>query len=106
MADQDTTPLPTSWPEIQHPEQLDDILDIIAEEGGIDRDKITPDATLETLGLQSMDVVMILMGIEDKLDAYLPMDTELSSARNLAELIGAIDKNMSANTASTETEPS
>ncbi|MBU1175981.1 MAG: acyl carrier protein [Alphaproteobacteria bacterium] len=106
MTDQDSNPAPANWPTLKNPEKLDQILDIIAEEGGIEREKITPDATLETLGLESMDVVMILMGIEDKLDAYLPMDTELSSARNLAELIGAIDKNMDSKPPTQEANPS
>jgi acyl carrier protein len=39
-----------------------------------------------------MDVVMILMGVEDKLGTYIPMDAELASARNLAEFVAAISK--------------
>ena len=92
MSDENTTPLPTSWPDFDEPEKLERIIDIIAEEGEVDRDKITPEATLETLGIESMDVVMILMGIEDKLDTYLPMDAELAAARNLSEFVAAIDK--------------
>ena len=106
MNDQTTTSATASWPELRNPEQLDKILDIIAVEGGIDRDRIMPDATRETLGLQSMDVVSILMGIEDKLDAYLPMDADMSVARNLAELIGAIDKHVALDQAAGEAKPS
>ena len=92
MSDENTAPLPTSWPHFDEPEKLERIIDIIAEEGEVDRDKITPEATLETLGIESMDVVMILMGVEDKLDTYLPMDAELAAARNLSEFVAAIDK--------------
>lgn len=94
MSDENPSSLPIDWPVFEDPQRLEQIIDIIASEGKVDRDKITPEATLETLGLQSMDVVMILMGIEEKLDTYLPMDAELASARNLAEFIGAIDKGM------------
>ena len=89
-----TAPPPTEWPELPDPGMLDKIIDVIAEEGQIERSLIVPEATLETLELESMEVVMILMGLEDVLDAYIPMNTDLSSARNLAELIGAAIKTM------------
>jgi acyl carrier protein len=92
MADDDAASAPpTSWPVLEDG-QLERIIEIIAEEGKVERGKITPEATLETLGIESMDVVMILMGVEDKLGTYIPMDAELASARNLAEFVGAIAK--------------
>lgn len=106
MSNDETATDPAAWPELKNPEKLDQILDIIAEEGKVDREKITPDATLESLGLESMDVVMILMGVEDKLGTYLPMDAELSSARNLGELIGAIDHSMSEGASGSEPQSS
>lgn len=95
MSDQaELGPPPTEWPDLPEPGMLDKIIEVIAEEGKIDRAKITPEATLETLELESMEVVMILMGLEDVLDAYIPMNTDLSSARNLAELVAAVVKTM------------
>jgi acyl carrier protein len=41
-----------------------------------------------------MDVVMILMGVEEKLGVYIPMDADLASARNLSEFVAAIAKAM------------
>ncbi|MBZ0217970.1 MAG: acyl carrier protein [Fimbriimonadaceae bacterium] len=102
MSEQETSPLvtsveeasppPTEWPELEDPTRLQQIITIIEEDGAIEREKITPEATLETMGLASMDVVMILMGVEEKLDIYLPMDAELTSARNMSEFVSAIDK--------------
>jgi acyl carrier protein len=89
-------PTPTVWPALKTPDRLERIIDIIAEDGAIDRELITPEATLETLGLASMDVVMILMGAEEKLNIYLPMDNDLSSARNMAEFVAAIDRALEA----------
>jgi acyl carrier protein len=94
MSDAAITAPPTSWPALGDPTQLDRIIDIIAQEGSVDREKITPDATLETVGLASMDVVMILMGVEEKLGVYIPMDADLASARNLSEFVAAIAKAM------------
>ena len=81
-----------AWPVLDPPERLEQIITIIAEDGAVDRELIKPDATLETMGLESMDVVMILMGVEEKLDIYLPMNNDLSSARNMAEFVAAIDQ--------------
>lgn len=82
-------PLPDAWPESLDPAMLDKIIDVIATEGRIERAAISPTATLETLGLESMDVVMILAGLEDVLDAYIPMNSDLAASRNLAEFVGA-----------------
>jgi acyl carrier protein len=84
------SPLPTAWPELDDPTLLEKIIDIIAKEGQVDKAQITPGATLDSLGLASMDVVTILMGVEERLDTYLPMDSSLSSARNLSEFITSI----------------
>ena len=43
----------------------DTIFDIIASESGTDRAKITPEATLKDLDIQSLDAVQILFEIED-----------------------------------------
>lgn len=90
-------PLPTKWPELDDPALLEKIVDIIANEGKVDRMKIVPEATLESLGLESMDVVMILMGVEEKLDIYVPMDSNLTSARNLSEFVTSIIYSMQSN---------
>ena len=58
----------------------------------VERSAVLPDATLESLGLASVDVVMILMSVEEKLGIYVPMDNELAGARNLSEFIAAIAK--------------
>lgn len=91
MSSQEASVRSEGWPELKSPERLEKIIEVIAQDGAIERALIKPEATLETLGLESMDVVMILMGIEEKLDIYLPMNNELSSARNMAEFVAAID---------------
>jgi acyl carrier protein len=89
----DDRPLRQDWPDVPDG-MLEKIIEVIAVEGAVDRGLITPTATLETIGIASMDVVMILMGLEEVLDAYIPMNTDLSSARNLAELVDAALRTM------------
>jgi acyl carrier protein len=63
------------------------LIEIIAKEGVIEKSRITPDATLESLGLDSMAMVMIFMVVEEKFNVYVPIDGSLSEVRNLGGLV-------------------
>ena len=69
---------------------IDEIIDVIAAEGMVDRTKITPDATIESLDLKSVDIVMILTALEEKFNVYIPMDGNLQDAKDVKSLIEAI----------------
>jgi acyl carrier protein len=75
---------------IDREDLVNKIIDTIVTEGMIDRDKVTPDATIESLDLKSIDIVMILTAIEDKFDVYIPMDGPFHDAKNVKDLIEAI----------------
>lgn len=75
---------------INHDDMVNQIIDTICTEGMIDREKVTPDATIESLDLKSIDIVMILTAIEDKFDVYIPMDGPFHDAKNVKDLIEAI----------------
>jgi acyl carrier protein len=47
------------------------VLDIIAKEGMVDRARLTPDATLQELEVASIEVVMILNGLEEEFGIYI-----------------------------------
>jgi acyl carrier protein len=59
------------------------IVEIIIQEGKIDRTQLTSDATIESLALKSIDLVMILMALEQKFGVYIPIDGDLADAKNL-----------------------
>lgn len=69
---------------------VEDIIEVIAAEGMVDRDKITPDATIESLDLKSVDIVMILTALEEKFNVYIPMDGALQEAKDVQGLIEAL----------------
>ena len=75
---------------IDHDELVSKIIDTIVTEGMIDREKVTPDATIESLDLKSIDIVMILTALEDKFDVYIPMDGPFHDAKDVKSLIDAI----------------
>jgi acyl carrier protein len=66
------------------------VLDVIAKEGMIERDKLDGTATLEKLGIDSMEVVMILNGLEDALEIYIPVDKNLSPDATLDDLVAYV----------------
>ena len=69
---------------------IEQILDVIINEGKIDRSSITPDATLQMLEIQSIDVVMILMTIEEKFGVYIPIDGAIADAKDLAGFVDSV----------------
>ena len=75
---------------LDHPELAGEIIDVIVKEGMIDREKATLDATIDSLDLKSIDIVMILTAIEEKFDVYIPMDGPFHEAKNIGDLINAI----------------
>ncbi|HZM07992.1 MAG TPA: phosphopantetheine-binding protein [Methylocella sp.] len=71
-------------------ELANQIIDVIVKEGMVDREKATLDATIESLDLKSIDIVMILTAIEEKFDVYIPMDGPFHEAKSVGDLIDAI----------------
>ncbi len=53
---------------------FDKIRAIISEQLDIDESEITPDTTLEDLGVDSLDLVDIVMDIEDEFELEVPDD--------------------------------
>jgi acyl carrier protein len=66
------------------------VVDLIVSEGMVERDKVTPDATFETLGLKSIDIVMVLTAVEEKFDVYIPMDGSIAEAKDLKSFIDGV----------------
>ncbi|WP_342394957.1 acyl carrier protein [Rhodoblastus sp.] len=73
---------------------IDQILDVIASEGMIPREALKDDATIDILGLKSIDLVMILTAIEEKFDVYIPMDGSFQEAKDLKGLVEAISSHI------------
>lgn len=94
---------PVNWPELPEPDMLDRIIRIIAKEGKVELALIQPDSTLESLGLVSIDVVSILMGVEEEFDTYVPMSAELQDVRNLHDLIKIVADEMARDGSETAT---
>ncbi len=54
----------------------------------LDRDEITPDSTFESLGIDSLDIVEMIMDLESELGVELEMeDQKIATFQELADFI-------------------
>ena len=61
-----------------------------AKQLDLDIDQITPESTFESLGIDSLDVVEMIMDLESELGVELEMeDQKITNFRELAEFIEA-----------------
>lgn len=65
------------------------VLDIIAEEALVDRVKLTPEATLESLGIASLDIISIVFALEEKFGLALEQ-SDLEGVQSLGQLVDLI----------------
>ena len=66
------------------------LVDLLVEELGIDRDKITMDATFEEdLEVDSLGVVELLMALEDNFDVKIP-DEEAEKITTVGEAVNVV----------------
>jgi acyl carrier protein len=63
------------------------VIQIIAKEGMIEESRITPDAKLKSLDVDSIAIISILMAVEEKFNVYVPIDNSLSEVDDLKGLI-------------------
>jgi acyl carrier protein len=67
-----------------------DLVEVIAKEGMVDLNGVTPETTLESLNIASVDYMMILAAIEEKFEVYVPMDESLAQVKDVGGLISVL----------------
>ena len=71
----------------------DQVKDIIAEELGLDREKVKDEAVLQTdLGADSLDIVELVMKLEDKFDMKIP-EEDAEGLKTVGDAISYIEAN-------------
>ena len=74
------------------PDITEQVLAIISKEGLVEREKLTPQATLDSLGVASADMMVILLAIEEQFDVYIPIDSDLSEIKTVGQLTAELVK--------------
>ena len=66
------------------------IRDFLKDRLGLEHDKITPDATLESLGIDSLMLLELLFECEEKLDVKLSND--IATPKTVGELVAVVEQ--------------
>merc|ERR1719242_971657 len=64
--------------------------EVIAEQLGVDKEKVVREATLTELGADSLDIVESVMALEEAFDVELP-DDETTSLKNVGDVADLIE---------------
>lgn len=65
------------------------ITNLLAEHTGRDTSEFTPETTFESLGIDSLETVEMVMELEEELDVELELDEKVST---IAELVSFVEK--------------
>lgn len=64
----------------------DNVLDLISEEVPIDRAKLDPSATLESLDIASLDMISVMFALEDKYNVVVEQE-DVKDAKTLGDFV-------------------
>jgi len=70
----------------------DKIIQIIASECEIDVAKVVSEASLDDLGISSVDLVQVMFQIEEEFDVYLANEEVGVDTRSVGELLDSVEK--------------
>lgn len=72
------------------------IIDIIANQLGVDKDVVTPEANIvDDLGADSLDVVELVMALEEAFDTEIP-DDDAEKIRTVQDIFSYLAKTQAA----------
>ncbi len=67
----------------------EDVYQLIAEEAPVGREALDPDATLDSLGIASLDVISVLFALEDRFGLVIET-SEFEGVKTLKDFVGVI----------------
>jgi len=66
-----------------------EVLEVISKEASIDPSKLEPSATLESLGIASIDVVSIVFAVEDRFGLIVQPE-DFGEAKTLQDVVDVV----------------
>jgi len=66
---------------------MEKLVKLLSQHLGVDTDEIKAEATFESLGIDSLDTVELIMELEEELGVELDLDEEVSTVGALATFI-------------------
>jgi acyl carrier protein len=83
---------------------LDTLVDILTRDYCVAREQIKPEATLETLGLDSLSVLELMFKIEDRYKVKITGDPP-TDLLNVSDVVRYIDSLLAGNSATQDLNP-
>ena len=68
-----------------------EVIDIVAEIAEVSADKISNDANLEELGVDSLDGLRIVAAVEKRFDVVIE-EAQIGSIRTMADIVGLVKR--------------
>jgi len=69
------------------------VADVVADQLGVDKEKVVGEATLSSLGADSLDIVETVMALEEAFDVELP-DEETTTLKDVQDVANLIESKM------------
>ena len=70
------------------------VVDIIANQLGVDKEQITPGANvIDDLGADSLDIVELVMALEESFDLEIP-DEDAEKIRTVQDILSYLESNL------------
>ena len=69
------------------------LIEIIAQQLTVDEDNVTPDATFEDLGADSLDTVELVMALEEEFDIEIP-DSDAEKIQTVQDALSYLDEHV------------
>ena len=69
------------------------IANVISSKKGVNKELITVDSTFEELGLDSLDAVELIAGLEDEFNVTIP-NIELQNIKSVKQAVNGLQKAM------------
>jgi acyl carrier protein len=74
------------------PTTIERLQTILTEKFSVDADKVRPDATLDTLGLDSLDLIEVLFEVEEEFDIRVPQESSALRTATVQDIVDSIEK--------------
>ena len=75
------------------------VFDIVARHGAIDRESLTPESTLKDLGIDSLEAIETIFDVEEHFDINFPSQDPNLDGGSLAGLVSAVQQALAAKAA-------
>ncbi len=76
------------------PENQERLIEIIANQLGVDAENVTPDASfMEDLGADSLDTVELVMALEEEFDLEIP-DSDAEKIQTVQDALNYLDEHV------------